>query len=141
MKENRIHFLCPIRLLSLLANFSPLSGTLPHGNVFQFVLIFFSPLVHFCQVFSPIQNMCSPLFTSTLTLLTKALRSKRREVFLFILGSCTRIFQCNKLNQIFPKFHKHTCTQCRPPARLRSEDHGYVAKSSKFCRNGKLCFN
>ena len=35
--------------------------------------------------------MCSPLFTFILTLLTKALKSKRREVFLSILGSCHTI--------------------------------------------------
>ena len=49
----------------------------------------------FVTYFTPIQNMCSPLFTFILTLLTKALRSKRPKVFLFILGSSYTTLHAN----------------------------------------------
>ena len=63
-------------------------ASLRHGNVSDLFWSFVSYLPIFITCFVPIQNMCFSLFTCRRTLPTKALRSKRREVFLSVLGSC-----------------------------------------------------
>ena len=76
-------------------------ASLPHVNVFQFVLIFCLLLAHFCHVFCPhTKHVFSPI-SFILTLLTKALRLKLREVFLSILGSCYTTLDAIMLDRVY----------------------------------------
>ena len=62
------------------------------SNLFQYIV---SHWLIFVMCFATIQNMCSPLFTFILTLLTKALRSIRQKPFLADLGSCYTTLDAN----------------------------------------------